>query len=217
MEKLKYVVVEWIHWSGKSTIAKYIAKKLKEQWFIVKYLHFPDEESHLGKVIRATVRDEDIYKYREVVGLLYAAASNSFHIKTKDDNTIYILDRDAVTSGLIFQKNIPREVRTEIYKFGIENLGKMGKVIYVKTNKITAQKRSEERNKELWQLDQQVRKDKAGDKFIETKFDELSQLYDTELLPQLEKLGLSYTVIENNETIEKAWEEALNVIYKSVQ
>jgi len=69
--------------------------------------------------------DKDLYKNREVLGLLYAAASNSFHIKTKNDEKIYILERDAVTTGLIFQKAMPRDTRMEIYKFGIENLRKL--------------------------------------------------------------------------------------------
>lgn len=217
MEKLKYIVVEWIHGSGKSSVAKYITQKLQEKWLPATYLHFPDEESHLGRVIRAMVRDEDIYKNREVIGLLYAAASNSFHIKTKHDNMIYVLDRDAVTSGLIFQKTIPREIRTEIYKFGIENLRSMGKIIYVKIDKSTAQERSEKRNKELLEKNEQVRKDKAGDKFVENKFDELSHLYDTEMIPQLEKLGLSCETIENNWTIQEAWEKAVNSISQMIE
>jgi len=90
----------------------------------VKYLHFPDEASDLGKVIRRVLTDKDLYKKWEVLGLLYAAASNSFHIKTKDDNKLYVLEREAVTTGLIFQKNIPWNIRMQIYKFGIENLRK---------------------------------------------------------------------------------------------
>ena len=45
-----------------------------------------------------------------------------------------MLDRDAVTTGLIFQKDIPWETRMQIYKFGIENLRKLGKIIYVKVD-----------------------------------------------------------------------------------
>ena len=208
MEKLKYIVVEWIHWSGKSSVAKEIAKILQEKWLPAEYLHFPDEESDLGKVIRRVLADKDLYKNREVLGLLYAAASNSFHIKSKDDEKIYILERDAVTTGLIFQKDMPRNTRMEIYKFGIENLRKLWKVIYVKVDKDVAHKRIVTRNSELAKLDDQVRKDKAGDKFIE-KFDEMSHLYETELMPQLEKLGLSFEVIENNSTIEEAGQKAV--------
>jgi len=151
------------------------------------YLHFPDEESDLGKVIRRVLADKDLYKNWEVLGLLYAAASNSFHIKTKDDDKLYVLERDAVTTGLIFQKDIPWDTRMQIYKFGIENLRKLGKVIYVKVDKDIAHGRIVTRNNELAKSDDQVRKDKSADKFIE-KFDEMSHLYDTELMPQLEKL-----------------------------
>lgn len=211
MENLKYIVVEWIHGSGKSSVAKEIAKTLQERWLPAEYLHFPDEESDLGKVIRKVLADKDLYKNREVLWLLYAAASNSFHIKTKDDNKLYVLERDAVTTGLIFQKDIPWETRMQIYKFGIENLRKLWKVIYVKVDKDIAHKRITIRNDELAKSDDQVRKDKAADKFIE-KFDEMSHLYDTELMPQLEKLGLSYEIIENNTTIEEAWRKAIEKV-----
>lgn len=208
MEKLKYIVVEWIHGSGKSSVAKEITKILQEKWLPAEYLHFPDEESDLGKVIRRILADKDLYKNWEVLWLLYAAASNSFHIKTKDDNKLYVLERDAVTTGLIFQKDIPWETRMQIYKFGIENLRKLGKIIYVKVDKDIARERIVIRNNELAKSDDQVRKDKAADKFIE-KFDEMSHLYNTELMPQLEKLGLSYEIIENNTTIEEAWKNTV--------
>jgi thymidylate kinase len=177
------------------------------------YLHFPDEESDLGKVIRRVLADKDLYKNREVLGLLYAAASNSFHIKSKDDGKIYVLERDAVTTGLIFQRDIPWNTRMEIYKFGIENLRKLGKVIYVKVDKDIARERISKRNSELAKSNDQVRKDKAGDQFIEHKFDEMSHLYETELMPQLEKLGLSYEVIENNGTIQEAGQKAIDTLY----
>lgn len=215
MEKLKYIVVEGIHGSGKSSVAKEIAKILQEKWLPAKYLHFPDEESDLGKVIRGVLADKDLYKNREVLGLLYAAASNSFHIKSKEDEKIYVLERDAVTTGLIFQKDMPRNTRMEIYKFGIENLRKLGKVIYVKVDKDIARERIVARNNELAKSDDQVRKDKAGDKFIE-KFDEMSHLYETELMPQLEKLGLSYEIIENNTTIEEAGQKAINTLQNMI-
>jgi thymidylate kinase len=176
------------------------------------YLHFPDEESDLGKVIRRVLADKDLYKNREVLGLLYAAASNSLHIKSKDDSKIYVLERDAVTTGLIFQKDMPRDTRIEIYKFGIENLRRFGKVIYVKIDKDIARERIVTRNSELAKSKDQVRKDKAGDKFVEEKFDEMSFLYDTQLMPQLKKLGIPYEVIENNGTIKQAGEKAIEAV-----
>lgn len=216
MEKLKYIVIEGIHGSGKSSVAKEIAKILQEKWLPAKYLHFPDEESDLGKVIRSVLTDKDLYKNREVLGLLYAAASNSFHIKSKNDENIYVLERDAVTTGLIFQKDIPRDTRMEIYKFGIENLRKLGKVIYVKVDKDIARERIVARNNELAESDDQVRKNKAGDKFIEN-FDEMSYLYETQLMPQLERLGLSYEIIENNSTIKEAGKKAVNTIEDMIE
>lgn len=153
--------------------------------------------------------DKDLYKNREVLGLLYAAASNSFHIKSKDDGKLYVLERDAVTTGLIFQKEIPRDTRMQIYRFGIENLRKLGKVIYVKVDKDIARQRVETRNSELAKSDDKVRQDKAKDQFIENKFEELSRLYETEMMPQLEKLGLSYDIVENNTTIQEAGNDAI--------
>lgn len=216
MEKLKYIVVEGIHGSGKSSVAKEIAKVLQEKWLPAEYLHFPDEESDLGKVIRRVLADKDLYKNREVLGLLYAAASNSLHIKSKNDGKIYVLERDAVTTGLIFQRDMPRDTRMQIYKFGIENLRKLGKVIYVKVDRDVAHERTTRRNNELAKSDDQVRKDKAGDKFIE-EFDKMSLLYETELMPQLEKLGLSYEIIENNTTIEEAGQKAMEKLKDMIE
>ncbi len=213
MEKLKYIVIEGIHGSGKTSVAKEITKILQDQWLPAQYLHFPDEESDLGKVIRKVLADKDLYKNREVLWLLYAAASNSFHIKSKNDGKIYVLERDAVTSGLIFQKNMPRDVRMEIYKFGIEHLRKLWKVIYVKADKNIAHQRLTARNNELAKSDDQVFKDKADDQFIKEKFDELTNLYETELIPQLEKLGLSFDIVENNTTIEEAGQKAIEKLY----
>ncbi len=209
MEKLKYIVVEGIHGSWKSSVAKQLVKNLQEKWFPAKYLHFPDEESNLWKVIRETVADKELYKKREIVWLLYAAATNSFHIKSKDDGYLYVLDRDAVTTGLIFQKDIPREVRLEIYKFGIENLRKLGRVIYVKMDKDIALQRLNKRNEKLQQEKDKVQEDKAEDKFIQQDFEKLTHLYETEMFPQLEKLGLSYDIIENNTSIEDAGQKAM--------
>ncbi|MBU0626982.1 hypothetical protein KKG31_00250 [Patescibacteria group bacterium] len=99
--------------------------------------------------MRKVLTDKDLYKHREVLGLLYAAASNSFHIKTKKDDKIYVLERDSVTTGLIFQKDIPRETRLQIYKFGIENLRENGLVFYVTIDKEIALERLTKRNEEL--------------------------------------------------------------------
>ena len=212
MGKLKYIVIEGIHGSWKSSVAKKIAKLLQERWLPAKYLHFPDEESDLGKIIREVLTDKDLYKHWEVLGLLYAAASNSFHIKSKDDGNIYVLERDAVTSGLIFQKDMPRDVRMEIYKFGIKHLRDAGKVIYIKVDKEVAHQRLISRNKELTLFNDKVRKDKAEDQFIQEKFDQLSTLYETEMIPQLKRLGLSYEIIENNWTIDEAGQKAIETL-----
>jgi thymidylate kinase len=182
----KYIVIEGIHGSGKSTVTKQLTETLKTKGINAQYLHFPNEEEDLGKIIRKTLADQDLYKHREVLGLLYAAASNAFHIKSRDDDKIYVLERDSVTTGLIFQKDMPRETRLENYKFGIKNLREQGIVVYVTIDKAIALQRLTARNEAL-KTEGEVRKDKANDKFIED-FDRLSHLYSTEMMPQLDKL-----------------------------
>lgn len=208
----KYIVIEWIHGSGKSTVAKQLTEALKEKWVNVEYYHFPNEEEDLGKVIRKTLTDKDLYKHREVLGLLYAAASNSFHIKTRNDDKIYVLERDSVTTGLVFQRDIPRETRLEIYKFGIENLREQWLVFYVKIDKAIALERLIKRN-ELLKAQWGVREDKANDKFVEEEFDRLSNLYETEMMPQLEKMGLKYEVADNSTTIENTIQQIMEKIH----
>lgn len=205
---LKYIVIEWIHGSGKSTVAKQLTQRLKEEGNNVEYYHFPNEEEELGKVIRKTLTDKELYKHREVLGLLYASASNSFHIKTKHDEKIYVLERDSVTTGLVFQRDIPRETRLQIYKFWIENLREQGKVFYVKIDKATALERLTKRNAELAKQGG-TREDKAKDKFVEEEFDKLSNLYETEMIPQLEKLGLRHETVNNSTTIENTLQQIL--------
>lgn len=197
----KYIVIEGIHGSGKSSVAKELTQTLKKEWLNVEYYHFPNEEEDLGKVIRKTLTDKELYKHREIIGLLYAAASNIFHIRTKNDDQIYVLERDSVTTGLIFQRDIPRETRLQMYKFWIENLKEQGKVFYVKIDKAIALERLTKRNEELkkqgW-----TREDKAKDKFVEEEFDRLSNLYATEMFPQLDKLGLKYEIVDNSWSIQ---------------
>ena len=209
---VKYIVIEWIHGSGKSSVAKQLTQTLKEKWINVGYYHFPNEEEDLGKMIRKTLTDKDLYKHREVLGLLYAAASNSFHIKTRDDDKIYVLERDSVTTGLVFQRDIPRETRLEIYKFGIENLRKQGIVFYVKIDKAIALERLMKRNEEL-KKQWGVREDKANDKFVEEEFDRLSNLYDTEMMPQLDKLWLKHEIADNSDTLENTIQQIIEKLW----
>jgi len=196
---IKYIVIEWIHGSGKSTIAQKLTELLIQKNFPAKYIHFPNEKDKLWQHIRETLTNKELYKHREIIWLLYAAASNSFHIRTKNDPYLYILERDSVTTWLIFQKEIPRNIRTEIYKFWIQNLKKQGTVIYIDIDRDIALQRTIKRNKEL-NNKQQVRKDKANDQFIQ-KFNKLSEEYEKNLLPQIKKLEINSHKITNNTTI----------------
>ena len=205
---IKYIVIEGIHGSGKSSVAKTLAKTLQDKGIDAHYLHFPDEEDMLGQVIRQTLADGDLVRKREVLGLLYAAATNRFHIRSKSDGKIYVLERDAVTTGLIFQRDIPREVRLEIYKYGIQSLQERGKVFYVNIDKKVALERLKKRNEELMLLGG-VWKDKAEDKFVTEEFDRLSDLYENEMFPQLDKLGLQHEIVDNSWTVEETIQQIL--------
>jgi len=205
----KHIVIEGIHWSGKSSVAKWLAQKLQKLWYKAQYYHFPDEWDKLWQVIRTTIADKDLCMSREVTGLLYAAFSNRFHIKTQQDKITYIQDRDSVTTWLIFQKTMPRKTRLDVYKFGIENLKKQGIVFYVKLDKDIALQRMQKRNKELKEnQNDQVRKDKANDTFLE-KFDQLSQEYNKQLWPQIKKLWIPFYTVNNNNSIENTINQIL--------
>lgn len=209
---IKYIVIEWIHGSGKSTVAKQLTQSLKDKWINAEYIHFPNEEDPLGKIIRQVLADKQLLRNREVLGLLYAAASNIFHIKSKDDDKIYVLERDSVTTWLIFQKDIPWDTRLQIYRFGIENLRKDGIVFYVKIDKDIALDRLTKRNEELKTLGW-VRKDKAEDKFVQEEFEKRSHLYEHEMIPQLDKLWLKHEIADNSDTIEDTIQQILTKLY----
>ncbi|MDD3263150.1 MAG: AAA family ATPase [Candidatus Absconditabacteria bacterium] len=197
----KYIVIEGIHGSGKSSVAKALNERFQSKNIKSTYYHMPDENETLGQAIREVVADKDIVKKREITGLLYAAFSNKYHLKTKEDELIHVLDRDSVTTGLIFQRDIPWEIRLQIYKYGIENLQKNGIVVYVKANKEISLKRLTARNNTI-KTEGGARTNKANDQFIAQEFDKLSDLYQTELFPQLDKLRIPYIIVENNTTID---------------
>lgn len=205
----KYIVLEWIHGSGKSAVAKKLAEKLQSKWINAKYFHFPNEEDLLWQYIRWVLTQEVLYKKWEITWLLYATASNVFHTQTLNDDTIYILDRHPVTTWLIFQRDIHLEVRLEIYKDGIKWLRENGKVFYVKVDRDIAFERLTTRNNELSTKDE-VLKNKANDNFILQKFDELTSLYDDNLISQMQKLDLKSDVVDNSGTLEDTVQQILD-------
>jgi len=208
----KHIVIEWIHWSWKSSVAKWLSKKLNQLWYNTQYYHFPDEWDQLWQVIRTTVADRDLYKSREVTWLLYAAFSNRFHIKSQETKTIFIQDRDSVTTWLIFQKTIPRETRLNIYKFGIENLRKQWIVFYVELDKDVALQRAKTRNNKLKnKKNGKVRKDKTDDKFLQD-FERYSKEYDDNLWIQIQKLWIPFHKVNNNNSLENT----INQIIKKI-
>jgi len=146
------------------------------------YYHFPEETDPLGQIIRATVADPELVKHREVTGLLYAAFSNRFHIRTQADGITYVQERDSVTTGLVFQSRIPRETRMQIYRPAIENLQAQGIVVYVKADMEVARERVQQRNAHLLTAGG-VRTDKAKDLFVAKEFESLSLRYEKEMFP----------------------------------
>lgn len=207
----KYIVFEWIHGSGKSFIPQKLTKKRKNKWKQIKQYHFPNEEELLWKVIRSVVANKTVFDKRQATGLLYAAHANIFHYEHDDDNIIYLLDRHSVTTGLIFQKDIPRQTRLDIYAPGIKALQEKWIVVYIKTKQEIASERKKIRNKKLAKKEQ-VRKDKANDQFIAKNYDKLSQEYEENLLPQITKLNIPTAIIDNNGTIEETIAQIENKI-----
>ena len=198
----KYIVIEWIHGSGKTTIAKALAERLKLLGLNAQYYHFPDEEDILGKAIRQVVADKDVVHHRQVTGVLYAGFANRFHLKTKADDVIYVADRHSVTTWLVFQKDIPDEVRKELYGIGIEALKNNGMSYYIRVDKEVARERLQPRNTDLREGDA-VWKDKANDLFVAEKFDKLSAMYDDYLVNAVNSLWVPMYEIENNGTIDE--------------
>lgn len=197
----KYIVLEWIHGCGKSTVAKALVKRFAQKGLKAMYYHFPDEEDILGKAIRSVLTEKDVVHHWQVTGALYAAFANRFHYKTKDDDMIYILDRHSVTTGLIFQKDIPDDVRLALYGPWIDALKSDGIAFYVSLTKETARIRRELRDAELlkqWG----VWEDKAKDLFIGEKFDYLADQYDNYLLKVVNDLWIAMHKVTNDSTIE---------------
>ena len=202
----KHIVIEGIHGSGKTSIAKALADRLVQQWLQATYYHFPDENDPLGQIIRSTLTEKQLVKQREVIGLLYAAFANRFHIRTKSDNIFYVQERDSVTTGLVFQSSIPRETRLQIYRQAIENLQTQGIVVYVRANIETARERMQKRNANLFS-EGGVRTDKAKDLFVAEEFENLSLRYEKEMFPGLDQMGIPYLIVENDGTIEECVEK----------
>ena len=210
---LKYLVFEGIHGSWKSYIPKKLEEKRLSQWKKVKYFHFPNEEESLWKVIRSVVANEKVYDKRQATGLLYAAHANIFHYEHDDDDITYLLSRHSVSTGLIFQKDIDDETRKKIYWPGIQALQKDGIVFYLKTDCQTATNRAELRNKNLLSFkNDQVRKDKANDKFIEHKHEQLTKEYEENMIPQLQKLWITTAIIDNTGSLENTIEQIEKII-----
>jgi thymidylate kinase len=204
----KYIIIEWIHGSWKRTIALEFNKRLQELWYNSEYLHFPDEENILWKAIRKILTDQDLYKKREVLWLLYAAFSNMFHIKNKNNNKIFILERHSITTWTIFQEDIPQNIRKEIHKYWLSELQEKWIMVYLQVDKNIALKRSIQRNKKLYEK-WWVWKDKAWDKFIKDKFLELASKYDNYLRVRVEKLWIKTTTVYNESSIENCVNEII--------
>ncbi len=206
----KYIVIEWIHGAGKTTIAKALAKRLRQNWENWKYYHFPDEDSKLGQVIRKSLADDELFDKWQVVGLLFAAFSNRFHIKTANDETVYVTDRDSVTTGFVFQNDMKWSTRLENYKYGIESLKNKWIVIYLKVdaNKVVnrIEKRRKENAKKGW-----VWADKSKDKFLKKRA-ELAKAYDKNMWPSCQKAWIDYKEIENDASIDETVDKIINII-----
>ncbi len=207
----KYIVIEWIHWAGKSTIAQALASHLDTIGLDAKYYHFPEEKELFWQLIRSIVAEKEVYAHREVTGLLYAAFANRFHLIHKDTETTFVTDRHSVTTGLIFQRDMPMTIRQEIYKFGIEALQQSWVMIYLDIDTETARQRKQERDKLLankWE----VRKNKSNDKFTLDEFDTLSALYKEHLVPTVKSMWIPTHIVTNTGSVEQTVQSILQII-----
>lgn len=198
----KYIVIEWIHGSGKTSVAKKLVEHLCELWYKACYYHFPNEEDILGKAIRSVVADSSVCKHWQVTWLLYAAFANRFHIQTQDDDVIYVTDRHSVTTWLIFQNDISDALRQEIYSIGIHALQNNGIGFYINTSLENAQQRAHERNISL-RKQGGVWQDKANDVFVAEKFQQLARAYDAHLVQKSRDIWIVLHEISNDGSLEK--------------
>lgn len=208
----KYIVIEGIHGAGKSSVAQALAAKLCAVGYDATYYHFPEEKELFGQLIREVLTEKDVYAHREVTGLLYAAFANKFHIKNKQSDTVFVVDRHSVTTGLIFQQDMPMEVRKEIYKFGIEALQQEGIMIYLDIDKETAKQRKETRNAVLAK-EGKVWQDKSNDNFNTADFEKMTALYASYLVPAVQSLGIQTATVANNGAIEETVDKIYNYVY----
>lgn len=199
----KYIIIEWIHWSWKSTVADRLQKHIQTNNPHCQRYHFPEENEILWKAIREILTEEHSCHHRQVTGLLYAAAANRLHYMYDNTETMFILDRHSVTSGLIFQKEIDDYTRHQIYWPSITSLQKHGIVIYIQTDIAVAEQRHIARNTELREQQDTVRKNKSNDLFVKQKYKELSDLYEQEFIPKVQALHIPIICVTNNWSIDE--------------
>ena len=209
----KYIVIEWIHGSWKSSVAHGIVDQLRQQWVDAEYFHMPDETDDFGKLIRKTLTEQDVYQHRQVMGLLYAAFANRFHYMHDHDEKVYVLDRHAVTTWLVFQRDIADHVRQEIYGPGISQLQQRWVVLYVSTSLNVAAQRTESRNQQLQHENENWKKHKANDLFIKEKYVELADLYDKTLVQKIGQYGIPAHVISNDGMLDDTLAAALACLH----
>lgn len=200
MQHKKYIVFEWIHGSGKTTLAKLYAQRSQRDYF-----HMPEESDYFWATIRKLLTEKDIVWHWDVMWLVYAAFANRFHYTHDSDTKQYVLDRHSFVTWLVFQRDIEKEIREKIYWAWLRALRDHWIVVYVRVDRHVAYERMIERNKQIasqwW-----VRKDKSQDHFF-TDFERLSELYETSMLWELEQWGIEYIVVDNNGEVEGALEK----------
>jgi len=184
----RFFVFEWIHGAGKSTLVTSCTQHLIASWYAVKSFIFPDKTTDLGRTIRSLITDHRVVGEWRIVWSLYAAFANWFHACIDDGKTIWLCDRHSVTSGLIFQDDIPASVREELYWPSLTALRDAGQIIFCDCDDAVAQQRWQERNKTLLDGDE-FEKNKARDAFF-AHHHELTTKMRQSFLPQCMARGL---------------------------
>ena len=146
--------------------------------------------------------------------MLYAAFANRFHIQHATSDKIFITDRHSVTTWLIFQKDMPMNIRKEIYKFGIEALQTSWLMIYLDIDVAVARERKIQRDKQL-ESKWVVRKNKSNDNFTRVDFDALFDMYKKYLIPTVEELWIPTHTVLNTWTVQQSVDSICQKIVQS--
>lgn len=195
----RFFVFEWVHGAGKSTLVSACADALIATWYPVKTFTFPDRSTDLGKSIRSLITDPRVVGEWRIVGSLYAWFANRFHTCIDDGKTVWLCDRHSVTSGLVFQDDIPDAIREELYWPSLGALRDEGQIIFCDCDDEIARQRWSQRNMKLHDSDE-FEKNKARDAFF-AHYEEFTKKMRHYFLPACAAWWLSSWTIDSSSVL----------------